>query len=124
MVQMSTLNNIQTFSSYKFLFDKLAQPLTITVKGEQTIDDSGFPINEHDHVLKLNEPLINVSNPNTIFTNIDGGQFETTSICWVSRHKEFTKGTKVATDDNEYQVVSKAEVLPNLVYYQLKAVSE
>ncbi|UQS85781.1 hypothetical protein MOO46_07560 (plasmid) [Apilactobacillus apisilvae] len=114
---------IETFNDFSFMFNKLKQPLTITKVDTNGVDEDGYPT-KSEQSIDVVEPIINSQNPNTSSTNIDGGYYSTTTLYWVSRHGEFDKETKVKTNENEYKVTAKAEVLPKLFYYTIKKVED
>ncbi|CAI2679534.1 hypothetical protein [Apilactobacillus apinorum] len=115
---------IQTFGAYKFMFNRLKQPLTITKHSQNGYDDAGYPIKTSQESLQVNEPIVNSQNPNMTFPSMDGGQYSTDTLYWISRHGDFTKEDQVKSEDGEYKVTGRAKVLPKLFFYTIKRIDD
>lgn len=116
----------QNFNNFDFMFNRMAQKLTITTTSSGGYDDEGYPIKSEDSSVEVNEPLFNTQNPNTSYTNTDGGQYPTSQLYWSSKHSEFDKGTKVTSEKGiTYEVTAKSEDIgAELTYYTLKKVGD
>lgn len=115
----------QNYSSFEFMFENLAQDITVVTTRQVQDDDLGTTTYEDTSKVHLREPILNTQNPNVTYSNTDGGQYPTTVYYWESKHPEFNKGDKVITTDNQFKVTAKAtDVAGKLWFYTLKRVGD
>lgn len=116
------------FNNFDFMGNMLAEPLTITVPGEdtRTRDDHGDPIIEGPVVKEVNEAIVNTTNPNMQNGMTIGGTQPVGTLYWRSATSGYPNHTVVvrqAQPTIKYEVISYADDLAaGLTYYQLKEV--
>lgn len=113
------------FNQFTFMYDQLAQPLTVRVpNGSNERDKRGLPVIGYKPDITVNEPLISNSDPNLTYHNAGGGQLAVGSMYWESRTTGYPLGTVVVTKTNhQYKVISHGlDVAANLTYYQVQEV--
>lgn len=114
-----------SFGGFEFMFDNLAQDITVITTTEVVDNDLGTTIRKANQEIKLHEPILNTQNPNVTYSNADGGQYPTTVYYLESKHSEFNKGDEVKTKDNHFKITGKADdVASGLWFYTLKRVGD
>lgn len=114
-----------SFGGFEFMFDNLAQDITVITTAEVEDTDLGTTSRKANQEVKLHEPILNTQNPNITYSNSDGGQLETTVYYLESKHSEFNKGDEVRTKDNHFKITAKADdVASGLWFYTLKRVGD
>lgn len=114
-----------SFGGFEFMFDNLAQDITVITTAEVEDEDLGTTSRKANQEVKLHEPILNTQNPNITYSNSDGGQLETTVYYLESKHSELNKGDEVITKDNHFKITAKADdVASGLWFYTLKRVGD
>ncbi len=114
-----------SFNGFDFMFDNLAQDITVITTVELEDEDLGTVKRVANQKIKLHEPILNTQNPNVTYQGADGGQYPTTVYYLESRHSEFKKGDEVVTTNNHFKITAKADdVASGLWYYTLKRVGD
>ncbi|VDG20631.1 hypothetical protein [Lactobacillus buchneri CD034] [Lactiplantibacillus mudanjiangensis] len=115
------------FGQFRFMYDQLAQPLTIRVPtGNQTRDERGLPAPEYQPDNHVNEPLVSNADPNLTYHNAGGGQIAVGNMYWESQTAGQPLGTLVITQQGQkYKVISHGlDVAAGLTYYQVQGVGQ
>jgi len=116
------------FDNFSFIDDMLAEPLTITVPGVDTRkrDEHGHPIIEEAKTFKVEEAIVNNTNPNFQIDMGVGGTQTVGTLYWRSKTSGYPKGTQVVRDEQpniDYEVTAYADdPAAGLTYYSLKEV--
>lgn len=114
-----------SFGSFDFMFDNLAQDITVITTTEVEDEDLGTTSRQVSKQLQLKEPILNTQNPNITYSNADGGQYPTTVYYLESKHSEFNKGDEVKTATDHFKITAKADdVASGLWFYTLKRVGD
>lgn len=114
-----------SFGGFEFMFDNLAQDITVITTTEVVDNDLGTTSRKANQEVKLHEPILNTQNPNVTYSNADGGQYPTTVYYLESKHSEFNKGDEVITANNHFKITAKADdVASGLWFYTLKRVGD
>ena len=113
--------------NFDFMFNRTAEPLTITKPINQSFDKLGRPVSNDSEPIHVNEPISISDNQAIRYQNGSGGEVQLTMINWVSRLPNMPKHTKVYRDNTEetFEVVSSSGVTRSgKVFYQLERVGD
>lgn len=118
--------NFQNFNNFRFMYDNLAQDITVTTITEDIDDDLGTTKPKASKTVHLHEPILNTLVPNDSYGNADGGQISTTTYKWESKHGDFDKGDQVETSlYGQFKVTDKAtDVAGGLYEYTLQRIGD
>ncbi|VDG18782.1 hypothetical protein [Lactobacillus brevis] [Lactiplantibacillus mudanjiangensis] len=113
--------------NFDFMFNRTAEPLTITKTVNQSFDKLGRPVSTDSDPIHVKEPISISDNQAVRYQNSSGGEMQLTTINWVSKLPNMPKHTKVHRDttDETFEVVSSSGVTRSgKVFYQLERVGD